>query len=101
MMYIDDALKATLDLMDADAEKINVRSSYNITAMSFAPEDVAKSIQQHIPDFEITYSPDYRQQIADSWPDSLDDSAARTDWGWKEKFNLEKMTSTILQGLKK
>lgn len=101
MMYINDAVKAAIDLMDADAEKIKIRSSYNITAMSFAPEDITRSIQKYIPGFKTSYSPDFRQQIADSWPDSIDDSAARTEWGWKERFNLERITSTILSGLKK
>ena len=101
MMYIDDAVKSTLDLMEADADKIKVRSSYNITAMSFAPQDITRSIQHHIPDFKTTYAPDFRQEIADSWPDSIDDSVARKEWGWKEQYNLDKMTSTILAGLKK
>lgn len=100
MMYIDDALKATIDLMEADADKIKVRSSYNITAMSFAPEDITKSIQQYIPDFKASYSPDFRQNIADSWPDSIDDSAARKEWGWKENFDLDKMSRIILKELK-
>ena len=101
MMYMDDAVKATIDLMEADAAKVKVRSSYNISALSFAPEDIAASIQKHLPDFNITYSPDFRQEIADSWPHSIDDSAARKDWGWKESFDLEKMTEEIIVGLKK
>lgn len=101
MVYINDAVKATIDLMDADADKIKIRSSYNIGAMSFSPEDITRSIQQHFPDFKTTYSPDYRQEIADSWPDSIDDSSARKEWNWKPSFNLEKMTATILQKLKK
>ncbi|MGK7390945.1 MAG: NAD-dependent epimerase/dehydratase family protein [Candidatus Cyclobacteriaceae bacterium M2_1C_046] len=100
MMYMDDAVKATIDLMEADTEKIKVRSSYNISAISFSPKEISESIKKHVPDFTITYNPDFRQKIADSWPDSIDDSAARKDWGWKESFDLDKMTRTILEGLK-
>ena len=99
MMYMSDAVKATLDLMNAPAEKIKVRSSYNISAMSFCPEQIAKAIQQHIPEFKITYNPDFRQAIADSWPKSIDDSRARKDWGWKPHFDLTKMTDEILKNL--
>lgn len=101
MMYMDDAIKATLQIMEADAEDIKVRSSYNLAAMSFKPEDIAQNIQQHIPDFTITYEPDFRQAIADSWPSSIDDSDARADWGWKADFDLEKTTATMLSNLKK
>lgn len=100
MMYMDDAVKATIDLMEADADKIKIRSSYNISAMSFSPKEIAESIKTHVPEFTITYNPDFRQKIADSWPDSIDDSAARNDWGWKESYDLDKMTTTILEGLK-
>lgn len=100
MMYMDDAIKATLQIMEADADDIKVRSSYNLAAMSFKPEDIAKSIQQHIPDFTITYEPDFRQAIADSWPSSIDDSDARADWGWKADFDMENTTSTMLKNLK-
>jgi nucleoside-diphosphate-sugar epimerase len=99
MMYMDDAVKATLDLMEAPAEKIGIRSSYNVSAMSFSPKEIASSIKKHIPEFEITYNPDFRQSIADSWPKSIDDSKARADWGWNPKFDLEKMTSEILKNL--
>lgn len=99
MMYMDDAVKATIDLMEAPAEKVKVRSSYNISAMSFCPADIAAEIKKHIPDFEITYNPDFRQQIAESWPASIDDSAARGDWGWKPQFDLAAMTKEILQHL--
>lgn len=99
MMYMDDAVKATLDLMEAPADKVKVRSSYNVSAMSFSPKEIAAAIRKHIPDFEITYNPDFRQAIADSWPKSIDDSKARTDWGWDPKFDLEKMTSEILKNL--
>jgi nucleoside-diphosphate-sugar epimerase len=99
MMYMDDAVKATLDLMAAPAEKISVRSSYNISAMSFCPAEIAKAIQKHIPDFKISYHPDFRQSIADSWPRSIDDSKARADWGWNHQFGLEEMTEEILSNL--
>ena len=99
MMYIDDAIQATIQLMEADAADVKVRSSYNIAAISFTPEQIAKEIKNQIDDFSITYSPDFRQKIADSWPDSVDDSAARNDWGWQHKYDLKKMTSTILDGL--
>ena len=99
MMYIDDAVKATIDLMKADADKIKVRSSYNIAAISFTPEQIAQSIQKHIPEFSISYSPDFRQKIADSWPNSIDDSKARSDWGWKHTYDLDGMTEDILKNL--
>ena len=99
MMYMDDAVKATLDLMNAPAEKIKVRSSYNVSAMSFCPSEIAAEIKHHIPDFEITYNPDFRQAIADSWPKSINDSSARIDWGWDHRFGLEEMTETILENL--
>lgn len=100
MMYMDDAVKATLDLMEAPAEKVKVRSSYNISSMSFCPAQIASTIKKHIPEFEIEYKPDFRQSIADSWPKSIDDSAARSDWGWQHQFGLEEMTIDILKGLK-
>jgi nucleoside-diphosphate-sugar epimerase len=85
--------------MEAPAEKIKVRSSYNIAGMSFCPSEIAAEIKKHIPEFEITYQPDFRQEIAESWPQSIDDSSARQDWGWKPAFDLEKMTSDILKNL--
>lgn len=100
MMYMDDAVKATLDLMEAPAEKVKVRSSYNISSMSFCPAQIASTIKKHIPDFEIEYKPDFRQSIADSWPKSIDDSAARSDWGWQHQFGLDEMTKAILSGLR-
>jgi nucleoside-diphosphate-sugar epimerase len=100
MMYMPDALKATLDLMHAPADKINVRTSYNLGAMSFAPEEIAASIQQEVAGFRISYAPDGRQAIADSWPASIDDSAARADWGWVPEFDLEKMTRDMLTHLR-
>jgi nucleoside-diphosphate-sugar epimerase len=99
MMYMDDAVKATLDIMEAPAEKVKIRSSYNVSAMSFSPAEIAKSIQKHIPEFTISYQPDFRQSIADSWPQSLDDTRARKDWGWQPAFDLDKMTAEILKHL--
>ena len=101
MMYMDDAVKATLDVMEAPAEKIRIRSSYNVTAMSFCPAEIAAEIKKHIPEFEITYKPDFRQAIADSWPKSINDSVARIDWGWEPQFDLSEMTRSILKSLKK
>lgn len=99
MMYMPDAIRATIELMEADASKISVRTSYNIAGMSFSPKEIGASIQKHIPDFEISYAPDYRQQIADSWPQSIDDSVATKDWGWKPEFDLDKMTEDMLANL--
>lgn len=100
MMYMDDAIKGTLDLMDAPAEKLTIRTSYNFSAISFAPQDIAAEIQKHIPDFKITYEPDYHQAIADSWPISIDDSAARRDWDWKHEYDLPKLTTLMLEKIK-
>lgn len=100
MMYMDDAIRGTIELMEAPADKIKTRMAYNIGAMSFAPEEIAAAIRKHIPAFEISYKPDFRQQIADGWPQSIDDSAARQDWGWKHNFDLDKMTADMLQYLK-
>ncbi|MDH4092276.1 MAG: NAD-dependent epimerase/dehydratase family protein [Cyclobacteriaceae bacterium] len=99
MMYMDDAIKATLDLMEAPADKISVRSSYNVTGMSFCPSEIAAEIKKQIPEFKITYKPDFRQAIADSWPKSINDSVARIDWGWEPAFDLEEMTTDILNNL--
>lgn len=99
MMYMPDAIRATIELMEAPAEKINIRTSYNLAAMSFSPKEIAVAIQQHIPDFSISYAPDYRQQIANSWPQSIDDSVAAADWGWKPEYDLAKMTADMLQNL--
>lgn len=100
MMYMPDAIRATLELMEADAKRISIRTSYNISGMSFSPEEISDSIKKEIPDFEIIYKPDYRQEIADSWPASIDDSVARKDWGWKEEYNLTGMTKDMLKNLK-
>jgi nucleoside-diphosphate-sugar epimerase len=99
MMYMSDAVKATIELMNVPAEKITVRTSYNVSAISFTPEEIAASIQDRIPDFKIEYQPDYRQEIASSWPDSIDDTEARSDWDWKPAFDLKKMTADILENL--
>jgi len=99
MMFMDDAIRATLSIMESDAEKVKVRSSYNLAAMSFTPAKMAKRIQRQLPDFKMEYVPDFRQAIADSWPGSIDDSAAREDWGWKAEFDLEKTTAEMLKNL--
>lgn len=100
MMYMDDAIRATIELMEADEKSINVRTSYNVAAMSFSPADIAAEIKKFIPEFEVTYEPDYRQEISESWPCSLDDSQARQDWGWKARYDLEKMTGDMIDHLK-
>jgi len=99
MTYMDDAIDATINIMKAPAEEIKIHSSYNLAAMSFTPTEIAAEIKKHIPDFEITYNPDFRQKIADSWPASIDDSAAREDWGWNHKFDLETMTKDMIEHL--
>jgi nucleoside-diphosphate-sugar epimerase len=99
MMYMPDAIRATIELMEAPAEKISVRTSYNISGMSFSPKEIFESIREHLPEFTMTYQPDYRQAIADSWPQSIDDSVARKDWGWKQNFDLRKMTADMLVNL--
>lgn len=100
MMYMDDAVRATIELMEAPAEKIKVRTSYNLTAVSFEPGEVASEIKKHMPEFRISYAPDFRQAIADSWPKSIDDSSARRDWGWKHRFGLKEITEDMLKNLK-
>ncbi|MFN3379374.1 MAG: NAD-dependent epimerase/dehydratase family protein [Runella zeae] len=99
MIYMDDALRATLELMEAPAHQISVRTSYNLAGMSFTPAQVTASIQTYFPDFKTTYQPDFRQAIADSWPKSIDDSVARHDWGWKPAFDLPKMTHEMITHL--
>lgn len=99
MMYMPDAIRATIELMEAPAEQISVRTSYNLSSMSFSPKEIAGAIKKHIPEFSISYQPDYRQQIADSWPQSIDDSTAREDWGWKHEYDLERMTADMLENL--
>jgi len=101
MMYMDDAINATIGIMKAPKDSIRIRSSYNLAAMSFNPKEIAESIKKHIPEFEISYEPDFRQKIADSWPQSIDDSDARNDWGWKHSYSLDEMTKIMIENLKK
>ena len=99
MMYMDDAVRATLELMDAPADRITERGSYNVAGVSFTPEQIADEIRRHIPGFEIRYEPDFRQSIAHGWPNSIDDQAVRRDWGWKPAFGLAEMTAHMLANL--
>ena len=101
MMYMEDAIRATIQLMEVESEKIQIRSSYNLAAISFTPEELAAQIKKHIPDFSISYSPDYRQKIANSWPQSIDDTYARKDWGWNHEYNLADVTADMISNLKK
>ncbi len=101
MMYMCDAIRATIELMQADEKDIKIRSSYNIASLSFTPKEIAEEIRKHIPNFEIDYAPDFRQAIADSWPSSINDDKAREDWNWKPEFDMEKMTIEMLENLKK
>jgi nucleoside-diphosphate-sugar epimerase len=96
-----DAIRATIELMEAPNEKIKTRTSYNLAAISFSPEEIATEIKKHIPEFAITYAPDYRQAIANSWPQSINDAEARTDWGWKHEYDLPAMTEDMFENLKK
>jgi nucleoside-diphosphate-sugar epimerase len=100
MMYMSDAIKATIDIMQVPAEEIKIRSSYNISAMSFDPAQIANEIKKHIPEFSISYNPDFRQAIADNWPASIDDTEARRDWKWSNAFTLENMVADMLENLK-
>jgi len=100
MMHMEDAIRATIELMHAPAENIKIRGSYNLSGISFSPKEIAAEIKKHIPDFSITYKPDFRQAIADSWPQSIDDSEARSHWGWKEKYDLPKLVENMLSNLK-
>lgn len=99
MMYMPDAIRATIGIMEADEKSIKLRSGYNIGAFSFTPKELAAEIRKHITGFEISYNPDFRQELADGWPSSLDDSVARTDWGWKNEYSLEMMTKDMLDHL--
>ncbi|MBS1518581.1 MAG: NAD-dependent epimerase/dehydratase family protein [Bacteroidetes bacterium] len=101
MMFMDDAIRATTELMEADSSRLSIRSSYNLSGITFDPRQLSDEIKKYIPDFEITYKPDFRQVIAESWPQSIDDSVARNDWGWKHKINLEKMTRIMLKETEK
>jgi nucleoside-diphosphate-sugar epimerase len=101
MIYMDDAIRATMELMAAPAENISIRTSYNLASMSFTPAEISEAIKQIIPDFKISYEPDFRQAIADSWTESIDDSYAQKDWGWKPAYNMEEMTNDMIINLKK
>lgn len=100
MIYMEDAIRATLDIMAAPADKIKIRSSYNLAAISFNPEEITASIKKQRPEFAITYEPDFRQEIADSWPQSISDTEAQQDWGWKHQFDLDAITEDMLKNLK-
>ncbi len=100
MMFIDDAIRATLSIMEAPNDDLTVRSSYNLAGLSFNPKEITESIKQHIPEFKISYESDFRQEIADSWPQSIDDEVAKKDWGWKNNISLEEMTRIMLDNLK-
>jgi nucleoside-diphosphate-sugar epimerase len=99
MMYMPDAIRATIELMEAPADRISVRTAYNVAALSFSPKEIAAEIRKHIPEFAICYVPDYRQAIANSWPQSIDDSVARRDWGWRHEYDLARMTTDMLGNL--
>ena len=96
---MDDAIDAVLQLMDADAENLTVRTSYNLAAVSFSVEEIASEIREHLPEFQLFCDPDFRQDIADSWPDSIDDGAARRDWQWRHKYDLPKLTQIMLDNI--
>ncbi|MGJ5641118.1 NAD-dependent epimerase/dehydratase family protein [Formosa sp. S-31] len=100
MIMMEDAIRATIELMDAPKEAIKTRTSYNLAGTSFSPAEIANEITKIYPDFKIEYAPDFRQQIADKWPNSIDDTAAREEWGWQPEFNLEAMTKTMIKELK-
>lgn len=99
MMYMPDAIRGTIELMEAPAEKITVRSGYNFAGLSFNPKQLAEEIKKHIPEFTVTYKPDFRQPIADSWPQSIDDSVAAKDWGWKAEYDLQKMAADMIKNI--
>jgi nucleoside-diphosphate-sugar epimerase len=101
MMYMTDAIKATLKIMQTDSDKIKIRSSYNIAGCSFNPEELANEIQSYVPDFKISYNKDYRQEIADSWPDSLEDSLAKEHWGWQSQYNMQELVKEMIENLNK
>lgn len=100
MMYMTDAIRATIELMESPSDRVKIRSSYNLGGISFSPKDIATEIKKLIPNFEIHYNPDFRQAIADSWPSSIDDTPAQNDWGWKMKYHLENMSSDMIKNLK-
>jgi len=100
MMYMDDCVRATIGIMEADPAKLTIRTSYNLAGITFAVKELTLEIQKTYPNFKATYKPDYRQQIADSWPNSMDDSTAQKDWGWTHEFDLAKMSQAMIEGLK-
>jgi nucleoside-diphosphate-sugar epimerase len=100
MIYMPDCLKATLDVMDADLSRLRHHTDFNISGLSFSVGELASEIRKHMPDFEVSYAPDYRQEIADTWPHSLDDSVARAEWGWEPQYGLESMTLDMLDCLR-
>lgn len=100
MMHMEDAIRATIEIMHAPSENIKIRGAYNLSGISFSPKDIAAEIKKHIPDFTITYKPDFRQGIADSWPKSINDAEARKDWSWKEHYDLPKLVENMLVNLK-
>lgn len=100
MMYMTDAVNATIAIMEAPVERIKIRSSYNLSAMSFSPEEIYQKIKAYYPDFSISYNPDFRQDIADSWPQSIDDTCAREDWGWQHTYELDELVEVMLRNLK-
>lgn len=99
-MHMEDAIRATIELMHAPAESIKIRGAYNLSGLSFNPAQIADEIRKHIPNFKISYEPDFRQVIADSWPASINDSEAREHWGWKEHYNLVKLVENMLENIK-
>jgi nucleoside-diphosphate-sugar epimerase len=99
MMFMDDAIRATIELMEAPKEQLRIKSSYNLGGISFTPKEIAASIQEHMPEFTIRYAPDFRQAIADSWPKSIDDSYAQSDWNWKSEYNLSDLTQEMLENI--
>jgi nucleoside-diphosphate-sugar epimerase len=101
MMFMDDAIQATIDLMDADIKDLSIHSSYNVAGISFNPKQLSEEIKKHIPEFKIKYKPDFRQAIAESWPASIDDSIAKKDWGLNYKYDISSLTETMLEGIKK
>jgi nucleoside-diphosphate-sugar epimerase len=101
MMFMPDAIRATIELMEADQSSLSIHSSYNVSGISFDPQELASEIKRILPKFSITYKPDFRQAIAESWPQTIDDSVARNDWGWKSEYDLEKMTKIMLKQIKK
>ena len=99
MMYMEDAIRATIKIMEAPAKQIKIRSSYNLAGISFNPKEIAREISKHIPEFKMSYKTDFRQKIADSWPKSINDDYAKNDWGWELKYSLDKMTENMILNL--